>query len=101
MEWQDGENLIITVLLQVEDVVKYDENGTPIKRLRRKPNIVHTQNIVAKRFWNEQSVLVKELGAFEEIGKIKPEYIRSFLFENKLLPSTYIIIRIDGCHFHR
>ncbi|KAK4762681.1 hypothetical protein SAY86_008449 [Trapa natans] len=87
--------------IEVEDVVKCDENGMPIKRLRRKPDIFHTQKIVAKKFWNEKSVLVKELGTLEEIGKITPEYIRSFLFENKLLPSTYIIIRIDGCHFHR
>ncbi|XP_031386624.1 tRNA(His) guanylyltransferase 1-like isoform X3 [Punica granatum] len=87
---------------EVEVVVKYDEHGNPIKRLRRKPNIVHTQNIVAKKFWNEQLVLVKELGGFEdEIAKIKTEYVKSFLFENKLLPSTYIVIRIDGCHFHR
>ncbi|KAK4764346.1 hypothetical protein SAY87_013784 [Trapa incisa] len=87
--------------IEVEDVVKCDENGMPIKRLRRKPDIFHTQKIVAKKFWNEKFVLVKELGTLEEIGKIIPEYIRSFLFENKLLPSTYIIIRIDGCHFHR
>ncbi|KAM7259429.1 hypothetical protein ACFE04_015170 [Oxalis oulophora] len=87
---------------QVEYVVKFSEDGTPIKRLRRKENIVHAENIAARRFWNEHSSLLTELGGFaEDLCKTKPEYIRSFLFENKLMPLTYILVRIDGCHFHR
>ncbi|KAJ7946280.1 tRNA(His) guanylyltransferase [Quillaja saponaria] len=87
---------------EVEDIVKYNEEG-PVKRLRRKTKIVHSKKIASKSFWKEHPILLKELGSFvEEIDKVKPEYyIRSFEFENKLMPSTWIIIRIDGCHFHR
>lgn len=87
---------------QVEDIVKYSENGTPVKRLRRKPIIVHSDNIAARSFWNEHPFLLKELGDFrEDINNIKPEYVKSFQFENKLMPLTWIVVRIDGCHFHR
>lgn len=87
---------------QVEDIVKYNENGAPIKRLRKKASIVHSKNIAGKSFWNEHPKLLKELGGFvNDIGKVEPDFIRSFQFETKLLPSTWIVIRIDGCHFHR
>ncbi|XP_024030765.1 tRNA(His) guanylyltransferase 1 [Morus notabilis] len=87
---------------KVEDIVKYDENGAPVKRLRRKAGIVHSKNIAGKSFWNEHVDLLKELGSFvDDVGKVEPDYIRSFQFEAKLLPSTWIVIRIDGCHFHR
>ena len=86
----------------MEDIVKYNENGAPVKRLRRKARIVHSENLAGKKFWNEHPCLVKELGNFEEdVGKIKPDYVRSFLFESKLMPCTCIVIRIDGRHFHR
>ncbi|CAN6455812.1 unnamed protein product [Victoria cruziana] len=29
------------------------------------------------------------------------EYVKSFEVHEKLLPSTWIVVRIDGCHFHR
>ncbi|XP_031250399.1 tRNA(His) guanylyltransferase 1-like [Pistacia vera] len=87
---------------EVEDIVKYHEDGTPVKRLRRKPRIVHSENIAGRNFWSEHPCLLKELGCFEEnVSKIKPDYVRSFLFENKLMPCAWIVIRIDGCHFHR
>ncbi|KAK2643042.1 hypothetical protein Ddye_024805 [Dipteronia dyeriana] len=87
---------------EVEDIVKYNENGAPVKRLRRKARIVHSENIAGKKFWNEHPCLVKELGDFEDdVCKIKADYVRSFLFESKLMPFTWIVIRIDGCHFHR
>ncbi|KAL5555840.1 hypothetical protein UlMin_038076 [Ulmus minor] len=90
------------VKTQVEDIVKYNENGAPVKRLRRKAKIVHSKNIAGKSFWSEHPNLLKELGGFaEDIGKVEPDYIRSFQFETKLLPSTWVVIRIDGCHFHR
>lgn len=88
--------------LQVEDIVKYKSDGTPVKRLRSKTTIIHSENVAARRFWNSHPILVKELGQFDgDIDKINPDYIRSFEFENKLMPSTWIVIRIDGCHFHR
>ncbi|KAJ6334160.1 hypothetical protein OIU78_011129 [Salix suchowensis] len=62
---------------EVEGIVKYSENGTPIKRMRKDPTTVHSKNIAGRN------------------------YIRSFLFESKLMASTWIVIRIDGCHFHR
>ncbi|XP_058099565.1 tRNA(His) guanylyltransferase 1-like isoform X1 [Magnolia sinica] len=31
----------------------------------------------------------------------KFEYVKSFEVEDRLMPSTWIVIRIDGCHFHR
>lgn len=87
---------------QEEDIAKYSENGTPVKRLRRKARIVHSENVAGRSFWNVHQNLLKDIGGFaEDNGKINPDYIRSFLFENKLMPSTWIVIRIDGCHFHR
>ncbi|KAF4356794.1 hypothetical protein F8388_000597, partial [Cannabis sativa] len=86
---------------ETEDIVKYNESGAPVKRLRRKTSTVHSKNIVGKSFWNLYPKLLKELGGFvDDIRKIEPDYIRSFLWEAKLLPSTWIVIRIDGCHFH-
>lgn len=86
----------------VEDIVKYAENGAPVKRSRRKIISEHKKKIASRRFWNEQTVLLKELGAFmEEIDNVKPEYVRSFEFDSKLIPSTWIVVRLDGCHFHR
>ncbi|XP_017978885.1 PREDICTED: tRNA(His) guanylyltransferase 1 isoform X1 [Theobroma cacao] len=88
--------------MQVEDVVKYNKDGTPVKRLRRKASDFRSENIAGRSFWNEHASLLKELGGFsEDCVKINPDYIRSFLFESKLMPSTWIVIRIDGCHFHR
>ncbi|GLU13218.1 hypothetical protein SLE2022_298630 [Rubroshorea leprosula] len=87
---------------KVEDIVKYSEDGTPVKRLRRKVIDINSKNIASRSFWNENPSLLEELGSFtQDVDKIKPDYIRSFLFENKLMPSTWIVIRIDGCHFHR
>lgn len=89
-------------MTQAEDVVKYNEHGVPVKRMQRKPMMIHDEHIAGRNFWNGQQYLLMELGAFEnDIKKIKAEYVRSFLFENKLMPSTWIVIRIDGCHFHR
>ncbi|XP_061370325.1 tRNA(His) guanylyltransferase 2-like [Gastrolobium bilobum] len=86
----------------VEDVVKYNENGAPIKRHRRKIITLHSKKIASRRFWNEQTVLLKELGGFvEDIDNVKAEYVRSFEFDSKLMPSTWIVVRLDGCHFHR
>ncbi|XP_054783055.1 tRNA(His) guanylyltransferase 2-like [Prosopis cineraria] len=86
----------------VEDIVKYKENGDPIKRLRRKIITVHSKKIASRRFWNDQSTLVKELGGFvEEIDNVKSEYVKSFEFDTKLMPFTWIVVRIDGCHFHK
>ncbi|CAN8247649.1 unnamed protein product [Cochlearia groenlandica] len=87
---------------KVEEIVKHDENGNPIKRSRRKAVFIHSENIAGRKFWNEQPSLVNELGHFtKDISKIEPDFVRSFQFENKLLPLTWIVVRIDGCHFHR
>uniref|UniRef100_A0A2P2JXM4 tRNA(His) guanylyltransferase n=1 Tax=Rhizophora mucronata TaxID=61149 RepID=A0A2P2JXM4_RHIMU len=87
---------------EVEDIIKYNETGMPVIRLRKRPITVHSEDIAGRIFWSEQCSLHLELGGFaEDVGKIKPDYVRSFLFERKLMPSTWIVIRIDGCHFHR
>ncbi|EOA26904.1 hypothetical protein CARUB_v10022993mg [Capsella rubella] len=87
---------------KVEETVKHDENGNPVKRLRRRETLVHSENIAARSFWNEHSSLHKDLGHFpKDIGKIEPDYVKSFQFENRLLPLTWVVLRIDGCHFHR
>ncbi|OMO75087.1 tRNAHis guanylyltransferase Thg1 [Corchorus capsularis] len=87
---------------KVEDVVKYNEDGTSVKRLRRKASDFRSENIAGRKFWNEHATLLKELGGFpEDCIKVNLDYIRSFQFESKLMPSTWIVIRIDGCHFHR
>ncbi|GAA0164376.1 hypothetical protein LIER_20029 [Lithospermum erythrorhizon] len=87
---------------KVEEIVKYDINGTPVKRKRIKVIQLHSKNVTSRSFWSTHPYLLEELGKFEgDICKIKPELKRSFQFENKLLPSTWIVIRIDGCHFHK
>ncbi|KAL8473683.1 hypothetical protein ACS0TY_030508 [Phlomoides rotata] len=91
-----------TLKTEVEDIVKYKDDGCPVKRLRKKVIMVHSENIASMRFWRKQLSLSKELGQFTaDINKTRPEYVKSFLHESKLLPYTWIIIRIDGCHFHR
>lgn len=88
--------------IQVEETVKHDENGNPVKRLRRRETLVHSENIAGRSFWNAHATLHKDLGHFaKDIGKIDPDYIKSFQFENRLLPFTWVVVRIDGCHFHR
>jgi tRNA(His) guanylyltransferase len=70
--------------------------------MRRDKTTVHSKNIAGRSFWNEHQSLLKELGGFtKDVGIINSDYIRSFLFESKLMASTWIVIRIDGCHFHR
>ncbi|VFQ98172.1 unnamed protein product [Cuscuta campestris] len=86
---------------EVECIEKYQENGTPVKRKRWKVIIVHSENISAGSFWNHHQYLIEHVGLFVEcIKNIKPEYIKSFQYEGKLMPSTWIVVRIDGCHFH-
>ncbi|KAH0925653.1 hypothetical protein HID58_017909 [Brassica napus] len=87
---------------KVEETVKHDENGNPVKRLRRKAVLVHSENIAARSFWNEHPSLYNDLGHFsKDIGRVEPDFVRSFQFENKLLPLTWVVVRIDGSHFHR
>ncbi|KAK6922401.1 Thg1 C-terminal domain, partial [Dillenia turbinata] len=87
---------------KVEDIVKYNGNGIPVKRLRRKVTVAHSVNIAGRKFWNDHSSLLKELGEFtNEISEIEPDYVDYFLIKDKLIPSTWIVVRIDGCHFHR
>ncbi|KAL2240984.1 tRNA(His) guanylyltransferase 1 [Sesamum indicum] len=91
-----------TLKTEVEDIVKYKDDGCPVKRPRRKVITVHSENVASRRFWNDQLCLPKELGPFtEDLNKTKPEYLKSFEYESKLMPFTWIVIRIDGCHFHR
>ncbi|KAL6552207.1 hypothetical protein OROGR_008361 [Orobanche gracilis] len=83
------------------------DNGCHVKRprkVKRPKNIitVHSKNIASRRFWNEQSCLLEELDQFnEDLNKTKPDYVRSFQYESRLMPFTWIVIRIDGCHFQR
>ncbi|MED6174499.1 hypothetical protein PIB30_069588 [Stylosanthes scabra] len=63
---------------------------------------MHSKKIAGRKFWNEQTFLLKELGCFvEDIDNVKAEYVKSFEFDSKLMPLTWIVVRIDGCHFHR
>ncbi|EYU44039.1 hypothetical protein MIMGU_mgv1a009342mg [Erythranthe guttata] len=88
-------------LRTVEDIVKYKEDGSAVKRCKRKFTRVYSENIASRRFWNNQLCLVKELGQFtEDLSKTKSEYVKSFQHESRLMPSTWIVVRIDGCHFH-
>ncbi|CAK7348897.1 unnamed protein product [Dovyalis caffra] len=62
---------------EVEDIVKYSENGTPVKRMRRDVTTVHSKNIAGRKFWNEHPSLLKELGGFtKDVGKINSDYVR-------------------------
>ncbi|XP_073294213.1 tRNA(His) guanylyltransferase 1-like isoform X4 [Primulina huaijiensis] len=89
-------------MLEVEVCVKYKDDCYPIKRSKRRVTIVHMENIASRRFWNDQLYLLKELGHFsKDVNKTKTEYLKSFQYESRLLLSTWIVIRIDGCHFHR
>ncbi|XP_073119038.1 tRNA(His) guanylyltransferase 2-like isoform X2 [Henckelia pumila] len=87
---------------EVEVSVKNKDDCCPIKRSKRRVTLVHMENIASRRFWNDQLYLLKELGYFsEDVNKTKTEYLKSFQYESRLLLSTWIVIRIDGCHFHR
>ncbi|KAI4374353.1 hypothetical protein MLD38_012360 [Melastoma candidum] len=89
-------------MTQSEDTVKYTTNGSPVKRMRRRPAVFQCESISKQRFWKEHQSLAVELGPFEnEIGKLNMDFIRSFSFEDKLMPFSWIVVRIDGCHFHR
>ncbi|KAH0693671.1 hypothetical protein KY285_020768 [Solanum tuberosum] len=90
------------IKIKVDDIVKYHEDDTHVKRPRKKAVIVHSENVATNRFWNNYTCLTEELGSLAEgINKIKPEYLRSFQFESRLMLSTWIVVRVDGCHFHR
>ncbi|CAA2967205.1 tRNA(His) guanylyltransferase 2-like [Olea europaea subsp. europaea] len=87
---------------EVQHIVKYNQDGSPVQRLRMKAIKVHSKNIASRSFWNDYLCLCRELGQFaEDVNKIKPDYVKSFLHVSKLMPSTWIVIRVDGCHFHR
>ncbi|KAL7591363.1 hypothetical protein Lser_V15G31799 [Lactuca serriola] len=87
---------------EVEETLKIHDNEPPVKRLQKKVIIVHSENIASRSFWNDYSCLCKDLSCFEQnMNNIKQEYMKLFQFENKLLPFTWIVIRIDGSHFHR
>lgn len=87
---------------EVEDIVKYTTNGDPVKRMRRKIKEFHSDHIVSVKFWNEHPCLLRDIGGFNTNAcKINPEYTEYFQSEEKLLQSTWVVIRIDGCHFHR
>ncbi|XP_022876424.1 tRNA(His) guanylyltransferase 2-like isoform X4 [Olea europaea var. sylvestris] len=89
-------------ILKVQHIVKYNKDGSPVQRLRMKAIKVHSKNIASRSFWNDYLCLCRELGQFaEDVNKIKPDYVKSFLHGSKMMPSTWIVIRIDGCHFHR
>ncbi|PQQ10313.1 tRNA(His) guanylyltransferase 1 [Prunus yedoensis var. nudiflora] len=63
-------------LLRVIDIVKHRENGSPVRRLRKKSSIVHSKNVAGKCFWNNHTGLMKELGSFtNDIGKVEPDYV--------------------------
>ncbi|XP_057474191.1 tRNA(His) guanylyltransferase 2-like isoform X1 [Actinidia eriantha] len=86
----------------LEDIVKYKNDGTPVKRARREVIVDYSGNVASRSFWKEHSYLLYVVGNFEkDINKVKPEYVKSFQFEHKLMPFTWIVVRIDGCHFHR
>ncbi|KAL9234100.1 hypothetical protein vseg_009007 [Gypsophila vaccaria] len=86
---------------KVQVFCKFDENGDAVNRPQRKLEIRY-ENIARKSFWDKNLSLVEQLGRFEdEIPKIRPEYVESFQFQDKLLLSTWIVVRIDGCHFHK
>ncbi|XP_047956940.1 tRNA(His) guanylyltransferase 2-like isoform X2 [Salvia hispanica] len=87
---------------KVEEIVKY-KDGSPIIRLRSRVVTVHSENIASKRFWNENKCLSEEeLGQFcEKLNETRPDqYIKSFQYESRLMLSTWIVVRIDGCRFH-
>ncbi|XP_047954574.1 tRNA(His) guanylyltransferase 1-like isoform X2 [Salvia hispanica] len=96
-----------TLTTQVKDIEKYKDNGSTVKRSRKKRKrevlTVHSENIASKRFWIEKKCLSEEeVGQFcEELNETRPEYIKSFQSESRLMLSTWIVVCIDGCHFHR
>ncbi|XP_041998461.1 tRNA(His) guanylyltransferase 2-like isoform X1 [Salvia splendens] len=88
---------------KVEDIVKCKIDDSHVKRCERKFLTVNSANIASKRFWSEKGCLSEgELAQFrEKLNKTTPEDIKSFLHESRLMLCTWIVVRIDGCHFHR
>ncbi|CAN0887933.1 tRNA(His) guanylyltransferase 1 [Linum grandiflorum] len=90
------------LIMEVETIVKYNKDGSPIPRLRKQISTVHSQDIARRNFWNHKPHLVKELGPFmADISRIDNDYVKYFQSENKLMPYTWAVVRVDGCHFHK
>ncbi|CAN1269508.1 tRNA(His) guanylyltransferase 1 [Linum perenne] len=90
------------LIMEVETIVKYNKDGSPVPRLRKQISTVRSKHIARRKFWNDKPILIKELGAFvADITRIDEDYIKYFQSENKLMPYTWAVVRIDGCHFHR
>ncbi|KAF9618438.1 hypothetical protein IFM89_001161 [Coptis chinensis] len=85
-------------------VVKNRENGDPVVRLRKKVIVEHC-DIIGESFWREHPSLI----ASEDLNLLRNVH-SSNVYEcmknetevkNKLLPYTWIVVRIDGRHFHQ
>lgn len=89
-------------MTKVEATVDYTDDGGPVNKPRRKVIMAHSKNIASRMFWNDHSCLFEEFGRFsKDLNKTKSEYVKSFQYESRLMPSTWIVVQVDGCHFHR
>ncbi|XP_043718563.1 tRNA(His) guanylyltransferase 1-like [Telopea speciosissima] len=89
---------------KVEEIVKYDQAGDPVRRVREKLIVDHFDPDWLS-FWAKHPCLIDALlipkENFWKIWSTKCDSVKSFEFEDKLIPSTWIVVRIDGCRFHR
>ncbi|XP_042520635.1 tRNA(His) guanylyltransferase 1-like isoform X1 [Macadamia integrifolia] len=89
---------------KVEEIVKFNHAGDPVRRLRKKLIVDHFDPDWPS-FWIKHPSLIDELHIpmedFCNIWSTKCDYVKSFEVEYKLMPCTWIVVRIDGCHFHR
>ncbi|XP_010268602.1 PREDICTED: tRNA(His) guanylyltransferase 1-like [Nelumbo nucifera] len=92
---------------KVEEIIKYNRSGDPVKRLRKKVMVGHF-NLDSPNFWTKHPSLLDELGVPEshretlsKVWSTKCENVKSFEVKNSLMPSTWVVVRIDGRHFHR
>lgn len=88
-----------TFLIRTKWVVEHLANGVAVNRSTKK--IVEVHSVINKCFWNQHPSLIAEFGGLEnDINFHNTGYIESFQVQDKLMLSTWIVVRIDGCKFH-
>ncbi|MCL7047825.1 hypothetical protein MKW94_014960 [Papaver nudicaule] len=84
-----------------EETVKCNENGKIVKRYRNKAIIEHC-DIIGDKFWKDHADILRDGNTeYQRSGNNKYEYLKSFEVEDKLMQSTWVVVRLDGRCFHK
>ncbi|KAJ1699657.1 hypothetical protein LUZ63_008169 [Rhynchospora breviuscula] len=82
---------------KVEEIVKIDGSGNPVKRRKNIVTIDHV-DIIGPKFWDEHPYIL-----YEDCSMVNNnyEYVKKFEADDRLPSSNWIVVRIHGCDFHR